>query len=162
MTRWPPSPAAPSTNRMPRPTRAWPETAWLKKYYPVEFMAALMNSVSTNTDKVAFYIQSCGRMGIRILPPDINRSNAKFSVRRLHPLRSAGGEGVGGGAIAFIEANRREKGPFRDLFDYAARVPGEAVNKKAVESLIRAGDGFAARFPRAETCRLRPGHGRGQ
>ena len=116
------------------------ETAWLKKYYPVEFMAALMNSVSTNTDKVAFYIQSCGRMGIRILPPDINRSNAKFSVEDgcirfgLQAVKS-----VGGGAIAFIEANRREKGPFRDLFDYAARVPGEAVNKKAVESLIRAG-----------------------
>ena len=116
------------------------QTAWLKLHYPVEFMAALMNSVSGNTDKIAFYIQSCSRMGIRILPPDINRSNAKFSVENgcirfgLLAVKS-----VGAGAIACIEENRRQKGDFRDLFDYVARVPSEQVNKKAIDSLIRAG-----------------------
>ena len=79
-------------------------------------------------------------MGIRILPPDINRSNAKFSVENgcirfgLLAVKS-----VGAGAIACIEENRRQKGDFRDLFDYVARVPSEQVNKKAIDSLIRAG-----------------------
>lgn len=117
------------------------QTAWLKAHYPVEFMAAIMNSVRGNTDKVAFYIDTCRTLGIRVLPPDVGKSYEGFSVDRNGERAIRFGLGavknVGHGAVAAIlEARER---PYTDLFDFIDRACGDQVNKKAVESLIKAG-----------------------
>ena len=119
-------------------------TAWLKKHYPVPFMAALLNSMMDNTPKIAGYIQYCRQSGIPILPPSVNHSGWRFSV----DTAPDGGKGirfglggvknVGRGAVELIVKNRRQ-GPYRDLFDFAQRVSGDALNKRTVESLIKAG-----------------------
>ena len=117
------------------------QTAWLKAHHPVEFMAAIMNSVRGNTDKVAFYIDTCRRMGIRVLPPDVGRSEEGFSVDRTGERAIRFGLGavknVGHGAVAAILAARRR--PYTDLYDFIDRACCDQVNKKAVESLIKAG-----------------------
>lgn len=120
------------------------QTAWLKRHHPVEFMAALMNSVTGNTAKVAFYIDYCKKRDIQVLPPDVNASGERFSVDRsgaAPAIRFGLGavKNVGKGAIRVIENEVRERGPFQSLFDFIDRVSGEAVNKKAVECLIKAG-----------------------
>ncbi|GHU83015.1 DNA-directed DNA polymerase [Clostridia bacterium] len=129
------------------------QTGWLKARYPVQFMAALMNSVTGNTDKIAQYIQYCRKNGIRVLPPDVNRSRRKFSVE----VDVATGEaairfglgaikGAGNHALDAIVAERAQGGAFRDLYDFARRVGDERINKRVAESLIRAGafDGTGA------------------
>ncbi|MCR4691524.1 MAG: DNA polymerase III subunit alpha [Lachnospiraceae bacterium] len=116
------------------------QTAYLKYYYPVEFMAALMTSVITNNAKVTEYIQSCRQMGIDILPPDVNRSFADFSVEdgkirfALTALRS-----VGRNVIEEIVRIREEGGEYLDLRDFIIRTTDHSVNKKVVENLIKAG-----------------------
>ena len=120
------------------------QTAWLKAHYPAEFMAAMMNSVTGNADKVAFYIQYCRKNGIDVLPPDINRSEEGFSVDRSGARRAirfglSAVKNVGRGAIREIIATRAQSGPYRDLFDFSDRLAAGAVNKKAAECLIRAG-----------------------
>ena len=116
------------------------QTAWLKLHYPVQFMAALMNSFSGNSDKVGYYIQTCRKRGIRVLPPDVNRSQEKFSVEDgAIRFGFAGVKNLGHGAIQAIVAEREAGGPYRDIFDFCERVACAAVNKKCVESLIRAG-----------------------
>ncbi len=119
------------------------QTAWLKVYNPVPFMAAMMNSVTGNTDKVAYYIQYCQKHDIRVLPPDINKSGDRFSVDLVDGqpcIRFGLGaiKNVGHGAIQEIERERAENGPFKDLFDFCQRAPG-GVNKKAIECMIKAG-----------------------
>ncbi len=115
------------------------ETAYLKCHYPVEFLAAILNSVVGNSTKIAAFIQYARKNGIDVLPPDVNRSQGKFSVEGgsirygLFALR-----GVGEGAVRAIVEERRH-GAFRDLYDYAERVSFEALNKRVVESLIKAG-----------------------
>ena len=116
------------------------QTAWLKLHYPVQFMAALMNSFSGNSDKVGYYIQTCRKRGIRVLPPDVNSSQEKFSVEDgAIRFGFAGVKNLGHGAIQAIVAEREAGGPYRDIFDFCERVACAAVNKKCVESLIRAG-----------------------
>ena len=116
------------------------QTAWLKLHYPVQFMAALMNSVAGNSDKVGYYIQTCRKRGIRVLPPDVNRSQEKFSVEEgAIRFGFAGVKNLGHGAIQAIVSERAAGGAFRDVFDFCERVACAAVNKKCVESLIRAG-----------------------
>ena len=116
------------------------QTAWLKLHYPVQFMAALMNSVAGNSDKVGYYIQTCRKRGIRVLPPDVNRSQEKFSVEEgAIRFGFAGVKNLGHGAIQAIVSERAAGGEFRDVFDFCERVACAAVNKKCVESLIRAG-----------------------
>ena len=116
------------------------QTAWLKLHYPVQFMAALMNSFSGNSDKVGYYIQTCRKRGIRVLPPDVNSSQEKFSVEDgAIRFGFAGVKNLGHGAIQAIVAERAAGGPYRDIFDFCERVACAAVNKKCVESLIRAG-----------------------
>ncbi len=116
------------------------QTAWLKYYYPVEFMAALMTSVIDNSSKVSEYILICRQMGIRILPPDINESVSAFSVSNggirygLNAIKS-----VGKTVIEEIIEERRERGPFEDLADFINRMSGHEVNKRAVENFIKAG-----------------------
>ncbi len=115
------------------------QTAWLKYYYPVEFMAALLTSVINNPGKVAEYILVCRNMGIRILSPDINEGEAGFSVSNgsiryaLTAIRS-----IGKPAIDALVEERRARGPYTNIKDFITRLTGE-VNKKAMENLIKAG-----------------------
>ncbi len=117
------------------------QTAWLKYYYPVEFMAALMTSVIENPSKVAEYIYACRQMDIRILPPDINKGEADFSVDGkdirygLAAIKSIGRPVV----QTFIE-ERETMGPFKSLEDFITRLaPKESLNKRTIENLIKAG-----------------------
>lgn len=120
------------------------QTGWLKLHYPVEFMAAMMNSVRGNTGKIAFYIQYCRKNGIDVLPPDINRSEEKFTVDKTGSGKGlrfglSGIKSLGHNAILALETERQSGGLFRDLYDFINRLAGGAINKKGVESLIRAG-----------------------
>ena len=116
------------------------QTAYLKYYYPVEFMAALMSSVIDNSTKVANYIQVCKSMGIKILPPDINKGERDFSVDgdsirfALSAIKS-----VGGPVIDAIVEERNLRGPYTTLADFITRVTDREVNKKAMENFIKAG-----------------------
>ena len=118
------------------------QTAWLKYYYPMEFMAALMTSVIDHPTKVASYILACRSMKIRILPPDINEGEAGFSVSS-EGIRYAltAIKGVGRPVIDAVIAERRLRGPFRDLRDFLTRMAGQEkdVNRRTVESFIKAG-----------------------
>ncbi|HBA50300.1 MAG TPA: DNA polymerase III subunit alpha, partial [Lachnospiraceae bacterium] len=116
------------------------QTAYLKYYYPVEFMAALMTSVIDNTKKVSEYILTCRSMGITLLPPDINQGQSGFSVRG-DSIRYAltAIKGVGRSAIDSLVEEREERGPFTNLNDFITRVADKDVNKRAVENFIKAG-----------------------
>ncbi|RLA78626.1 MAG: DNA polymerase III subunit alpha, partial [Deltaproteobacteria bacterium] len=118
------------------------QTAYLKAHYPQEFMAALLTADMDNSDKVMRYITECREKGIEVLPPDVNHSSWEFTVEGDCPPKIRYGLGaiknVGRQAVeAILEA--REGGPFRDLFDFCRRVDSRRVNRRAVESLIKAG-----------------------
>ena len=116
------------------------QTAWLKYYYPVEFMAALMTSVIDNPGKVAEYIMTCRQMGIGILPPDINQGEGVFSVtgRQIRYGLSAI-KSVGRPVIESILEERNRGGRFTDLKNFIERLSGKEVNKRTIESFIKAG-----------------------
>ena len=120
-------------------------TGYLKCHYPAYFMAALLNSVTGNTGKTAAYIYFCRQKGIPILPPRINQSLRKFTVdtdeRGKIGIRfgMGGVKNVGDKAVDAIVREREQGGAFREIFDFCRRVSGEEVNKRAVESLIKAG-----------------------
>lgn len=122
------------------------ETGYLKKYYPVEFMAALLTSVMGDAKSIAKYIRNCQDMGIEVLPPSVTESNKKFTVVdgkiRFGLL---GVKNVGEGAIDAIIKARTEKGVPKEIFSFINGLEISEVNKKAVESLIKAGalDGFS-------------------
>ena len=123
------------------------QTAWLKCYYPVEFMAALMTSVIDNSVKVAEYIMTCRQMGIEILPPDINHGVSSFSVdngRILYGLSAV--KSIGRPVVAAIEQERSLAGPFTSLKNFIERMSGKEVNKRSIENFIKAGafDSFGA------------------
>ena len=116
------------------------QTAYLKYYYPVEFMAALMTSVIDNAGKVAEYIYTCRQMGINILPPDINTGEGSFSVRGNNILYGLSAiKSVGRPVIEAIVNERKQNGPFKHLKDFIERLSGKEVNKRTVESFIKAG-----------------------
>lgn len=116
------------------------QTAWLKYYYPVEFMAALMTSVIDNFNKVALYIYTCKSMGIKILPPDINEGVAGFSVSgKSIRYGLASIKGVGWPVIEAIVAVRDTGGPFMSLRDFIERLSGRETNKRTIENFIKAG-----------------------
>ncbi|MDI3309901.1 MAG: DNA polymerase III subunit alpha [Thermoanaerobacterium sp.] len=116
------------------------QTAYLKRYYPVEFMAALLNSFVDNTDKVAFYVQVLKKMGIQILPPDINESYSYFSVvNGKIRFGLAAVKNVGLNATLEIVEDRRKNGRYTSIIDFFERIDEMQLNKKAVESLIKAG-----------------------
>ena len=116
------------------------QTAWLKRYYPVEFMAATLNSCMGFSDKVAHYIEQCRKSGISVLPPDVNRSMSKFSVVDGN-LRFglAAVKNIGQGAVKAIISERRSQGSFRSFTDFVRRIGASAMNKRGIESLIRCG-----------------------
>ncbi len=116
------------------------ETAYLKTYFPVEFMAALMTSVMGDSTMIARYIRNCTEMGIEVLPPDVNESNKKFTVKN-GKIRFGllGVKNVGEGAIDAIVQARDEEGLPKDIFQFISHLDIHQVNKKAMESLIKAG-----------------------
>ncbi len=137
------------------------QTAWLKANYPVEFMSGLLSNEINNTTKIAVFVAECHRMGVDILPPDINRSSLKFAPDREKEKPSiryglAGIKNVGEAAMAAAIAERQKNGNFASLEDFCRRLDNRTVNRKIIESLIKAGafDDFgedrAALFARIE------------
>ncbi len=120
------------------------QTGWLKKHHPVPFMAAILNSVYGNSGKIAGYIQYCRSQGIKVLPPDVNRSGWKFTVQKdangeLCILFGLGAvKTVGQGAVNAI-IRERQNGAYKDIFDFCSRIDTTECNKRVVESLIKAG-----------------------
>jgi DNA polymerase-3 subunit alpha len=115
-------------------------TAYLKANYPTEYMAALLTSVRDDKDKSALYLSECRRMGIKVLPPDVNESNSEYTPRGkdirfgLAAIRN-----VGEGVVASIKSAREAKGNFASFGDFLAKVDAQVCNKKTIESLIKAG-----------------------
>jgi DNA polymerase-3 subunit alpha len=116
------------------------QTAYLKANYPVEYLAALLTSVKANKDQTAVYLNECRQVGIPVLVPDVNESESDFAVRDgsirfgLSAVRN-----VGEGLVEHIVAAREEGGPFVNFFDYCERVDPQALNKRTIESLVKAG-----------------------
>ena len=115
-------------------------TAYLKAYYPEELMAATLNSYLGNLDKIPLYIDECRRMNIEILKPDINESATRFTVQD-NKIRFGLGsiKNVGVAVVDSIVAERVKNGPYVSFTDFCERIQDEAVNKKCIESLIKAG-----------------------
>ncbi|MBA8795182.1 DNA polymerase-3 subunit alpha [Friedmanniella endophytica] len=115
-------------------------TAYLKVHYPAEYMAAVLQSVQDDKDKIAIYLAECRRMGIKVLPPDVNESEANFTpvggdIRfGLTAIRN-----VGANVVEGIVAARQEHGPAKDFYGFLDQVPLVACNKRVIESLIKAG-----------------------
>jgi DNA polymerase-3 subunit alpha len=115
-------------------------TAWLKANHPAEYMAALISSVMSTKDKVPFFVAQCEDMGIEVLPPDVNQSGHDFKVVEgnirfgLDAVKNVGSQ-----AVAAIVRAREEGGPFASIWDFCRRVDCRAVNKKAIESLVKCG-----------------------
>jgi DNA polymerase III subunit alpha len=116
------------------------QTAYLMRYYPTEYIAAMLNSVMGTSEKVAFYIRFANELGIEVLPPDINESYSKFTVRG-DKIRFglAAVKNVGVNVIESIVKSREEKGKFNSLTDFYNKIDVSLVNKRAIESLIKAG-----------------------
>ena len=126
---------------------AW-QTAYLKAHYPQEFMAAMLTSIMDTNDKVGVYIELCRRMGIKILPPDVNASEATFSVDGdAVRFGLAAVRNVGEAAIKSLATVREEGGAFTSLLDFCTRVDMRTTNKRVLESLIKCGafDSLGAR-----------------
>ncbi len=120
-------------------------TAYLKANFPVEFMAGLLSNEINNTDKIGVFVAECHRMGIEILPPDLNKSKLRFAPEQLASGAFAVRYGlaaiknVGEGAMAQAIAEREAKGPFASLEDFSNRLDSKAVNKRILENLVKAG-----------------------
>jgi DNA polymerase-3 subunit alpha len=115
-------------------------TAWLKANYPAQYMAALISSVMSTKDKVPFFVARCEDMGIGVLPPDVNLSDHEFTVEEGNIRFGLDAvKGVGYQAVEAIKSARTSRGPFASLWDFCERVDHRAVNKKAIEALIKCG-----------------------
>ncbi|MDR2492310.1 MAG: DNA polymerase III subunit alpha [Coriobacteriales bacterium] len=131
------------------------QTAWLKAYYPIEFMAAVLSSFVGKADRLTHYIVSCRKWGIAVLPPDVNSSGRDFT-----PLAEgirfglAGIRGVGEGAANVIIEEREKNGSFSSLHDFVFRVPNTACNKRAVEALVKAGAFDSTGYTRRQMMRF--------
>ena len=116
------------------------QTAWLKYYYPVEFMAALMTSCIDNPGKVSEYIANCRQMGIAILPPDINKSEGVFTVEGVSIRYALSAiKGIGRPVMEAIGQERGKGGPFTSIRDFCQRLSGKEVNKRTLENFIKSG-----------------------
>jgi DNA polymerase-3 subunit alpha len=136
------------------------QTAWLKANHPVEYLAALLTSVKDDKDKTAVYLAECRNIGIEVLVPDINVSSSDFTA-----VRGAGSAGngaipfgmsavrnVGSGLVERIVIDREANGPFKDFYDFCDRVDPIVLNKRTVESLIKAGAFDSLGHPRQGLC----------
>jgi DNA-directed DNA polymerase III PolC len=135
------------------------QTAYLKANYPVEYFAALLTSVKTNLDKAAVYLNECRQMGIAVLVPDVNVSMSDFVAVAGDGSDGVGGNGsipfglsavrnVGEGLVAQIVSEREANGPFADFYDFCDRVDLSVLNKRTIESLIKAGGFDSLGHPR--------------
>ncbi len=117
------------------------QTLWLKAHYPAAFMAAVLSADMDNTDKVVHLIEECRDMGLKVCPPEVNRSAYRFTVDGDDTVIYGLGaiKGVGENAIEGIVAERREQGEYEDLFDFCRRVDLRKCNRRVLESLVRAG-----------------------
>ncbi|MES2615038.1 MAG: DNA polymerase III subunit alpha, partial [Bdellovibrionota bacterium] len=117
------------------------QTAWLKTYYPTEFMTAIMSCDLDNTDKIVTYVRDCKRMKIKILSPCVNHSYFEFSIPADFTIQFGLGaiKGLGEGIIKLIVEERNKNGPFISVPEFIARVDARKLNKKAMESLIKGG-----------------------
>ncbi len=138
-------------------------TAWLKANHPVEYMACLLTSVKDDKDKMAVYLSECRSMGIEVLVPDINLSTSDFTAVRAAELGPGGGPGVvpfglsairnvGEGLVERIVGERDAGGPFADFYDFCRRVDPVVLNKRTVESLVKAGAFDSLGHPRQGLC----------
>ncbi|MFC7244897.1 DNA polymerase III subunit alpha [Catellatospora aurea] len=124
-------------------------TAYLKANYPAEYMAALLTSVGDDKDKSAVYLAECRRMGIKVLPPDVNASTARFTPVGDEIRFGLGAvRNVGGNVVEAIVRARKEQGAFTDFYDFLRKVDAVACNKRTVESLIKAGAFDSMEHPR--------------
>ncbi|MEG0307831.1 MAG: DNA polymerase III subunit alpha [Clostridium sp.] len=116
------------------------QTAYLMYYYPAEFIAAMLNSIMGNNEKVAYYIRFAENIGIKVLPPDINESYTKFTVKD-NTIRFglSAIKNVGANVIESIVERREDRGNFKSFSDFCSKIDSSAVNKRAVEGLIKAG-----------------------
>jgi DNA polymerase-3 subunit alpha len=117
------------------------QTLWLKAHYPAEFMAAVMSADMDNTDKIVTLVDECSRMGLELLPPDLNAGKHKFTVDEKGRIVYGIGaiKGVGEGPIEAIIEARGNQGAFKDLFDFCAKIDIKRVNKRVLEKLVLAG-----------------------
>ncbi len=116
------------------------QTAFLKANYPAEFNAALLTSESGNLDKVGIYVEECRRLGIEVLPPDVNSSYAGFTVESNNIRFGLGAvKNVGAGPVEAITSERDTNGPYKDVFDFCSRIDSRLINKRVIESLNKAG-----------------------
>ncbi len=116
------------------------QTAYLKANYPLQYMAALLTSVRDSADKISVFVEECKRMGIQVLPPDVNESRETFTTSN-NSLRFglAAVRNVGDAAVEAVIRERDKGGPFTDFVDFAKRLDGKVMNRRILESLIRAG-----------------------
>ncbi|SPF31247.1 DNA polymerase III subunit alpha [Syntrophobacter sp. SbD1] len=115
-------------------------TAWLKAHYPVEFMAALMNSFLNSSDQIVKMINQCAQMDIKILPPDVNESSRAFQVvGRMIRFGLGAVKNVGEAAVEVILQVRKEQGPYTTINDFCERIDSQKVNRRVIEQLIRCG-----------------------
>jgi DNA polymerase-3 subunit alpha len=143
------------------------QTAWLKAHFPVEYLASLLTSVKDNKDKTAVYLGECRALGIEVLVPDVNRSLAEFSADFSDGEGTVGAQGdkpgavtfglaavrnVGEGLVGLIVAEREANGPFVDFYDFCQRVDPQVLNKRTLESLIKAGGFDSLGHPRQGLC----------
>src|SRR5579863_8125167 len=134
------------------------QTAWLKAHYPVEYLAALLTSVKDDKDKTAVYLGECRALGIEVLVPDVNRSAAEFTPlvgedgRHRIVFGLAAVRNVGESLVVRIVAEREANGPFTDFYDVCRRVDPVVLNKRTVESLVKAGAFDSLGHPRQGLC----------
>ena len=137
------------------------QTAWLKAHHPMEYLAALLTSVKDDKDKTAVYLSECRSLGIQVLVPDVNLSESDFVARP--PLEGASGPGsipfglsavrnVGENLVGMIVSERDKNGPFADFYDFCLRVDPIVLNKRAIESLVKAGAFDSLGHPRKGLC----------
>ncbi len=117
------------------------QTAYLKAHYPAEFMASVLSRNLNDIKKITFFMDECKRMGLKVLVPDINESNARFTVNANGDIRFglAAIKGVGEAAVEHIIGEREKNGAFKDIYDFAERVNTSTVNKRCIEALAMAG-----------------------
>ena len=137
------------------------QTAWLKANYPAEYLAALLTSVKDDKDKTAVYLAECRTQGLEVLVPDINLSSSEFTavasrtdgpVRKVIPFGLSAIRNVGEGLVERVIAEREQAGPFTDFYDFCSRVDPLVLNKRTVESLIKAGAFDSLGHPRQGLC----------
>ncbi len=129
------------------------QTAWLKAHHPVEYFAALLTSVRDDKDATAKYLSECRNLGIEVLVPDVNQSVAGFGAKgRTIPFGLAAIRNVGTNLVSMIVAEREANGPFLDFYDFCQRVDPIVLNKRSVDSLIKAGAFDSLGYPRQGLC----------